>query len=87
MVRVSMEDVLKGLPMEAIITEALKNAQEQGKNQNPNTGVNHDEVSEMKREVTLNAKFAKMQFDQFVAVGFTEAQAMELTIATINYLN
>ena len=49
-----------------------------------NSSVNHDEVTEMKKDVTYVAELAKMQFDQFVAVGFTEEQAMQLTIAILN---
>lgn len=46
--------------------------------------MNHDEVSAIKKDVTEMAKYTKMQFDQFVAVGFTEEQAMALTIALLN---
>jgi hypothetical protein len=51
---------------------------------NKNISVNHDEVAEMKKDVTMTAKIAKMQFDQFVAVGFTEEQAIQMVIAILN---
>ncbi len=82
----TIESILKSLPMEEIIKSAIQNgAVRVDMKQAPSQpGMNHDEVTEIKKEVTSAAKFARMQFEQFVAVGFTEEQAMELTIAILN---
>ena len=73
-----MDEFLK-MVMEA----AAKQAAQQGSKQN-SSSMNFDEVAAIKKDVTQTAKFTKMQFDQFVAVGFTEEQAMQLTIAFLN---
>lgn len=73
-----MDEIIK-----MIMAEAAKQAAQQGSR--PNSGsMNFDEVSAIKKDVTQTAKFTKMQYDQFVAVGFTEEQAMQLTIAILN---
>lgn len=74
-----MDELLK-----AILSEAAKQAAQQGGHRPSPGAMNHDEVSAMKKEVTESAKFAKMQYDQFVAEGFTEEQAMQLMVAVLN---
>lgn len=69
--------------MKMIMEVAAKQAAQQGSRQNSGS-MNFDEVAAIKKDVTQTAKFTKMQFDQFVAVGFTEEQAMQLTIAFLN---
>ena len=48
------------------------------------TALNHNEVMDMKKVVTKTAKYAHMQYLQFIAVGFSEEQAMQLTTALLN---
>ena len=48
------------------------------------TGMNHNELVDIKKEVTKVAKYAHMQYLQFIAVGFSEEQAMQLVIAILN---
>lgn len=74
-----MDEILK-----MIMMEAAKQAAQQNGSKNRTGSMNHDEVSAIKQDVTATAKFTKMQYDQFIAVGFTEAQAMQLTIAILN---
>ena len=45
---------------------------------------NHNEVVEIKKTVTRVAKYAQMQYLQFIAVGFSEEQAMQLVTAILN---
>ena len=59
-----------------IFEEAVKEAKR--------TSPNHDELVEMKKYVTKVARETKMQYDQFIAVGFTEEQSMQLTVALMN---
>jgi hypothetical protein len=59
----------------AILMDAMKNGMKP---------VEKNKVQEMKEQVTDTAKLAKMQYDQFLAVGFNEDQAMQLTIAVFN---
>lgn len=74
-----MDELIK-----AIMMEAAKQAAQQ-KGSKPCSGsMNYDEVSAIKKDVIVLAKYTKMQFDQFVAVGFTEEQAMALTVAVLN---
>ena len=75
-----MDEFMK---MKMIMKAAAKQAAQQGSKQNSGS-MNFDEVAAIKKNVTQTAKFTKMQFDQFVAVGFTKEQAMELTIAILN---
>lgn len=49
-----------------------------------NGSMNYNEVAEIKKTVTRIAKHAHMQYLQFIAVGFTEEQAMQLVIAILN---
>ena len=72
-----MEEFIKAMMM-----AAAKQAAEQ-KQGNPGS-MNHDEVSTIKADVTKNAKYAKMQYDQFLAAGFNEGQATRLTAAILN---
>lgn len=74
-----MEEFLK-----MIMEEAAKQAAGHNGSKNRTSSMNYDEVSAIKKDVTEMAKYTKMQFDQFVAVGFTEDQAMDLTIALLN---
>ena len=48
------------------------------------TELNHNEVVDIKAKVTKTAKYAHMQYLQFIAVGFSEEQAMQLVIALLN---
>ena len=66
--------------MEELIRKILEDVTKSAKATSPN----HDEVVEMKKDVTMVAKHTKMQYDQFIAVGFSEEQAMQLTIALLN---
>ena len=45
------------------------------------TEMNHNEVVDIKKKVTKVAKYAHMQYLQFIAVGFSEEQAMQLVTA------
>lgn len=45
--------------------------------------LNHNEVVKIKKKVTTIAKKAHMQYLQFIAEGFSEEQAMQLTVATL----
>lgn len=65
-----MDEIIK-----AILMDAMKNGMKP---------VEKNKVQEMKEQVTDTAKLAKMQYDQFLAVGFNEDQAMQLTIAVFN---
>lgn len=65
-----MDEIIK-----AILMDAMKNGMKP---------VEKNKVQEMKEKVTDTAKLAKMQYDQFLAVGFNEDQAMQLTIAIFN---
>lgn len=65
-----MDEIIK-----AILMDAMKNGMKP---------VEKNKVQEMKEQVTDTAKLAKMQYDQFLAVGFNEDQAMQLTIAIFN---
>lgn len=65
-----MDEIIK-----AILMDAMKNGMKP---------VEKNKVQEMKEKVTDTAKLAKMQYDQFLAVGFNEDQAMQLTIAVFN---
>lgn len=47
------------------------------------TSLNHDEVVDIKKKVTTVAKYAHMQYLQFIAVGFSEEQALQLVTATL----
>ena len=44
----------------------------------------HDEIVDIKKKVTRVAKYAHMQYLQFIAVGFSEEQAMQLVTALLN---
>ena len=46
--------------------------------------MNHDEVVDIKKKVTRTAKYIHMQYLQFIAVGFSEEQAMQLVTAILN---
>lgn len=74
-----MDELIK-----AIMKEAARQAAQQNGSKPCSSSMNHDEVSAIKKDVTEMAKYTKMQFDQFMAVGFTEEQAMGLTIALLN---
>lgn len=65
-----MDEIIK-----AILMDAMKNGMKP---------VEKNKAQEMKEQVTDTAKLAKMQYDQFLAVGFNENQAMQLTIAIFN---
>lgn len=65
-----MDEIIK-----VILMDAMKNGMKP---------VEKNKVQEMKEQVTDIAKLAKMQYDQFLAVGFNEDQAMQLTIAIFN---
>ena len=53
------------------------------KNKNQTT-LNHNELGDIKKKVTKVAKYAHMQYLQFIAVGFSEEQAMQLVTAILN---
>lgn len=74
-----MDEIIK-----MIMAEAAKQAAQQKDSKPCSSFMNYDEVSALKKNVTVLAKYTKMQFDQFVAVGFTEEQAMALTVAILN---
>lgn len=74
-----MEEFLK-----AILKEAEKQASQHRGSKPCSGSMNHDEVSAIKKDATEMAKYTKMQFDQFVAVGFTEVQALQLITALLN---
>ena len=48
------------------------------------TTPNHNEIVDIKKKVTRVAKYAHMQYLQFIAVGFSEEQAMQLVTAILN---
>ena len=48
-----------------------------------NTIPNHNELVDIKAHVTWVAKHAHMQYLQFIAEGFSEEQAMQLTVAIL----
>lgn len=66
--------------MEELLKKFIEDLAKSAKQPSPN----HDEVVEMKKDVTMVAKHTKMQYDQFIAVGFSEEQAMQLTVALLN---
>lgn len=72
--------------MDEVLKIIMEMAAKQSVNQSSknNTSMNYDEVAVIKKNATQIAKFTKIQYDQFIAVGFTEEQAMELTVATLN---
>ena len=53
------------------------------KHKNPGA-MNYNEVADIKKNVTKVAKYAHMLYLQFIAEGFSEEQAMQLVIATLN---
>lgn len=73
-----MDEILKA------ILEAANAAQKNQGSKPGNSSMNYDEVAAMKKEVTTTAKFAKMQYDQFIAVGFTEEQSIQLLVSILN---
>ena len=54
-----------------------------GKKKEPKP-MNYDEVADIKKKVTRTAKYIHMQYLQFIAVGFSEEQAMQLVTAILN---
>ena len=48
------------------------------------TALNHNEVVDIKKNVTKTATYIHMQYLQFIAVGFSEEQAMQLVTAILN---
>lgn len=48
-----------------------------------NPTLNHIKLVDIKADVTWVAKHAHMQYLQFIAEGFSEEQAMQLTVATL----
>lgn len=48
------------------------------------TALNHDNLVDIKKHVTWTAKEAHMQYLQFIAVGFSEEQAMQLVTAILS---
>lgn len=48
-----------------------------------NPTLNHNELVDIKAHVTRVAKYAYMQYLQFIAAGFSEEQAMQLTVAIL----
>ena len=47
------------------------------------SNLNHNELVDIKVDVTWVAKHAHMQYLQFIAEGFSEEQAMQLTVAIL----
>lgn len=48
------------------------------------TTLNHNDLVDIKAKVTRVAKYAHMQYLQFIAVGFSEEQATQLVTAILN---
>lgn len=68
-----MDELLKVIMMEATKQAAQKKC-----------SMNNDELSSVKKDATEMARYTKMQYDQFIEVGFTEEQATRFIVAILN---
>lgn len=70
--------------MDKIFEALMKDLGQKAEEAKKETASNHDEVDEMKKHTAMTANLAKMQFDQFVKVGFTEEQATQFVVAILH---